>query len=46
MQTNIAAAFPLAPFIAEPMDAYRAKRSDYLTSHQLIDYAKCPLCVR
>ena len=35
--------FALASFTAEPADEYRAKRPDYLTSHQLIDYAACPL---
>jgi len=31
------------PFIREPADVYREKRSQFLTSHQLIDFRKCPL---
>jgi hypothetical protein len=29
-------------FISEPAAVYRAKRAQYLTSHQLLDYAHCP----
>ena len=29
--------------IQEPADVYHAKAKDYLSSHQLIDFMKCPL---
>lgn len=35
--------FDLSPFIREPGDVYRARRDEYLTSHQLLDFAACPL---
>jgi hypothetical protein len=31
------------PFITEPGDVYRSRRSDFLTSHALIDFDRCPL---
>jgi len=34
---------PTDIFIKEPADAYHAKAKDYLSSHQLIDFMKCPL---
>jgi hypothetical protein len=33
-------------FTAEPMAAYQARRGDYLTSHQLIDYCQNPALYR
>lgn len=33
-------------FFQEPANEYRAKRPHYLTSHQLIDYWRCPLKYR
>lgn len=33
-------------FVSEPMADYRAKRPQYLTSHQLADYRACPLLYR
>jgi hypothetical protein len=38
--------FPTAAIIAEPAEVYRDKRRVYLTSHQLIDCAACPLRYR
>lgn len=35
--------FSLSPFISEPAAEYRSKRDFYLTSHQVIDYDRCPL---
>jgi hypothetical protein len=29
-------------FIREPMAAYQARRNEYLTSHQLVDFTRCP----
>lgn len=33
-------------FVFEPMPAYKAKRAEYLTSHQIIEYASCPALYR
>jgi hypothetical protein len=38
--------YSLRPFISEPAETYRSKRTDFLTSHQLIDFARCPLLYR
>lgn len=35
--------FPTDVFVSEPMAAYKAKRAEYLTSHQLSEYRACPL---
>lgn len=29
-------------FLREPFEVYQARRSHYMTSHQLIDYSRCP----
>jgi hypothetical protein len=33
-------------FISEPMAAYKARRAEYLTSHQLSEFRACPLLYR
>ena len=36
-----------SPFlIRESTEAYQAKASEYLTSHQLADFRRCPLLFR
>jgi hypothetical protein len=40
------ATYTLPPFIREPADVYRSKRSQFLTSHQLADFRFCPLYYR
>ncbi|MCI0351541.1 MAG: PD-(D/E)XK nuclease-like domain-containing protein [Acidobacteriales bacterium] len=38
--------FPTLPFIREPAENYRSRRAEFLTSHQLADFAACPLLYR
>lgn len=38
--------FSLDVFTREPHDEYHARRSKYLSSHQLIDFHRCPLLLR
>lgn len=38
--------FSTDAFVFEPMPAYKAKRVEYLTSHQIIEYATCPALYR
>lgn len=38
--------YTLPRFIREPSELYHSKRSQYLTSHQLIDFTQCPLRYR
>lgn len=38
---------PIAePILREPQAVYQAKASEYLTSHQLADFRRCPLLYR
>ena len=34
------------PLLSEPADEYHAKAAEYLSSHQLADFRKCPLLYR
>ena len=40
---NDPVSIPMDIFLEEPADVYHARSSEFLSSHQLIDFMKCPL---